>query len=62
MHSARVIRGGKIYFKAPGLSDTHIYLRARSGTQEMGSQNQSARLIEKQLETLFLVLYYLNST
>ena len=39
-----------------------ICLRARSGTQKMGGQNQSVRPICTQLKTLFFVLYYLNRT
>ena len=30
--------------------------------KKMGTQNQSERLVETQLETLLFVLYYLNNT
>ena len=36
--------------------------RARSDTQKLGAQNQSARPIETHLKTLLFVFYYLNST
>ena len=39
-----------------------VKLRARSGTQKMGVQNQSVRRIETQLKTLLFVLYYLHIT
>ena len=39
------------------------FLTARSiGHAKMGAQNQSARLIETELETLLFSLYYLNSS
>ena len=46
--------GGQIYFNAPDL------LGVRLGTQRIGLSNQSGRPIEKQLETILFVFYYLN--
>ena len=44
------------------LGARQVKFGAPSGEQKMGAQNQRARLIEAQLETLLFVLYYLNST
>ena len=37
-------------------------MRTQSGTRKMSAQNQSARLIEAQLQKLLFALYFLNST
>ena len=37
----------------------YIYIYIYRASKKMGAQNQSARLIETQIETLLFVLYYL---
>ena len=46
----------------PNSSGAQFYLRARLGTQKADAQKQKVRPIDKQLETLLFVLYYLGKT
>ena len=52
----------KFLSKPPTFSGEQFYFRARSGTQQMGRQNQSNRPIETQLETFLFLLCCLNRT
>ena len=56
------IRDGQISFYAPNFSHAILFARSIERAEKVSAQNQSARAIETQLETLLFVLYYINST
>ena len=59
----KLLKGWTNFFRSPRLfSGEQFYFRARSGTQQMGRQNQSNRPIETQLETFLFLLCCLNRT
>ena len=56
------LRAEQIYFIVSNFVVAEFYLCTWSGTQESVAQNQIVRPIEKNLEIMLFILYYLNRT